>query len=198
MANGTSKHWAIVCASRVLPKKSSVQNFTTARNQTSVHLPEPVGPRSRMLLFSRRSSCLLESSRSLPALVLWVLLTPRRDASSAANGGLKLAPRPSPLIWSKSDGMVFVFCYDNEWDEQWGALLTSLRKCLGRRILLHAGVCTVRVWHIVVDSLVVIVYGHRENFFGLFLTHHVFIQVLEDLENSSDYILTKVEWKKDY
>ena len=117
MANGTSKHWAIVCASRVLPKKTSIQNCTTSWNQTWVRLPEPVGPSSRMLLFSSRSSCLLESRRSLPKLVLLVLLTPRRDASSAANGGLKFAPRPSPLIWSKSDGMVFMFCYDDGWGD---------------------------------------------------------------------------------
>jgi hypothetical protein len=37
---------------------------------------------------------------------------------------------------------------------------------------------------VVVDPLVVVVYGDREHFFGLFLTNHMFIQVLEDLENN--------------
>jgi hypothetical protein len=59
---------------------------------------------------------------------------------------------------------------------------------LGGRVLLHAGVGTGWMGQVVVNSLVVVVYSDREHFFGLFLTNHMLIQVLEDLENNFVYI----------
>lgn len=65
--------------------------------------------------------------------------------------------------------------------------MIELLICRWSRVVLHG----ILEWQVVINSLVVVVHSNAENFLSIFLTNHMLIQILIDLEKKKKATFTK-------